>query len=115
MEEDLKILEKYIKEQKEFAKQFNLEEIEDGTEGQRRLQAIENLIARNKELEENIEFIKKNIKENGYIPKSKVREIIQKYYDEYEKEKEYRYTGDVDEEQRILRKIEKELLQEGDK
>ena len=46
-----------------------------------------------------------------YIPKSKVREIIQKYYNEYEKEKEYRYTLDVEDEQRILRKIEKELLQ----
>ena len=46
-----------------------------------------------------------------YISKSKVEEIIQKYYDEYEKEKEYRYTLDVEDEQRILRKIEKELLQ----
>lgn len=45
------------------------------------------------------------------IPKSKVRKIIQKYYEEYEKEKEYRYTLDVEDEQTVLRKIEQELLQ----
>jgi predicted RNase H-like nuclease (RuvC/YqgF family) len=54
MEEDIKVLEKYIKEQEEFKKQFNLEEIEDGTEGQKRLQAIENLIKGYRELEEKI-------------------------------------------------------------
>lgn len=55
-------------------------------------------------------YIKKDELEKDYIPKSKVREIIQKYYNEYEKEKEYRYTLDVENEQRILREIEKELL-----
>ncbi len=60
------------------------------------------------------DFLKGSYKNllDEYISKSKVREIIQKYYDEYEKEKEYRYTLDVEDEQRILRKIEKELLNE---
>ena len=60
-------------------------------------------------------YIRKDELEKDYIPKSKVREIIQKYYNEYEKEKEYRYTLDVENEQRILREIEKELFQKGDK
>ena len=60
-------------------------------------------------------FVRKDELEKDYIPKSKVREIIQKYYNEYEKEKEYRYTLDVEDEQRILREIEKELFQKGDK
>lgn len=60
-------------------------------------------------------YIRKDKLEKDYIPKSKVREIIQKYYNEYEKEKEYRYSLDVEDEQRILRKIEKELFQKGDK
>ena len=51
----------------------------------------------------------RNLKEY-YIPKSKVREIIQKYYDEYEKEKEYRYTLYIEDEQKVLREIEQELL-----
>lgn len=59
-----------------------------------------------------VEFLNEQIRklEKDSILKSKVREIIQKYYDEYEKEKEYRYTLDVEDEQRILREIEKELL-----
>ncbi len=104
MEEDIKVLEEYLNYE---ATKRNLSGIE--------IQAIENLIARNKELEELLE--EKTIRvgfenKEDYIPKSKVREIIQKYYNEYEKEKEYRYTNDVEDEQRVLREIEKELLEE---
>jgi len=104
VEEDIKVLEEYLNYE---ATKRNLSGIE--------IQAIENLIARNKELEELLE--EKTIRvgfenKEDYIPKSKVREIIQKYYNEYEKEKEYRYTNDVEDEQRVLREIEKELLEE---
>lgn len=71
------------------------------------------LFASNKNIKNNCKiYVDLEYVEKDYIPKSKAREIIQKYYDEYEKEKEYRYTLDVEDEQTILRKIEKELLQE---
>lgn len=79
---------------------------------------IKNLLNENNELhrEKNrrikLKIENEKIVDNEFISKNKVREIIQKYYDEYEKEKEYRYTLDVEDEQRILRKIEKELLNE---
>ena len=108
MEEDL--LQRVIQEIKTYGDL-------DGIEDIRPLgKALENLIARNKELEtinKMQEYRISVINERELIPKSKIREIIQKYYDEYEKEKEYRYTGDVEEEQSILREIEKELLHEG--
>ena len=123
MEEDIKVLEEFIKDYKELVTQ-DKEVIINYNYLKEKIQAIENLIARNKELEikqELLKILQDKINEqtifineikNDYIPKSKVKEIIQKYYDEYEKEKEYRYTGDVEEEQSILREIEKELLQE---
>ena len=49
---DIEILEKLVKDAKEFEKQFNTTEIEQGTEGQKRIKAIENLIQRNKDLEQ---------------------------------------------------------------
>ena len=74
---------------------------------------IAKLFASNKNIKNNCKiYVDLEYFEKEYITKSKVREIIQKYYDEYEKEKEYRYTLDVEDEQTILRKIEKELLQE---
>lgn len=79
---------------------------------------IKNLVNENNELHREInrriklKIENEKIVDNEFISKNKVREIIQKYYDEYEKEKEYRYTLDVEDEQRILRKIEKELLNE---
>lgn len=128
MEEDIKLLENFCEVFRMTQRCIDKYEREEYGEtiGQDEIQAIENLIARNKELEEmnkKLESRKYMLNaeteevtaipiDNNYIPKSKVREIIQKYYDEYEKEKEYRYTGDVDEEQRILREIEKELLQD---
>lgn len=154
MEEDIKILEEFIDNYKEVQEKYKDDEIQAEIERSCYFEeipatAIENLIARNKELEEdNIKYERANdylqalnrkyyednvtlLRKNGkvdiladnihfkyidmvenYIPKSKVKEIIQKYYDEYEKEKEYRYTGDVEDEQQVLREIERELLEE---
>lgn len=80
------------------------------------LKEIKNLVDENNDLHKEInrriklKIENEKIVDNEFISKNKVREIIQKYYDEYEKEKEYRYTLNVEDEQRILRKIEKELL-----
>lgn len=80
------------------------------------LNQIQNLVDENnllhKEINERIKLKIENEKivDNEFVSKNKIRKIIQKYYDEYEKEKEYRYTLDVEDEQRILREIEKELL-----
>ena len=77
---------------------------------------MKNLVNENNDLHKEInrriklKIENEKIVDNEFISKNKVIEIIQKYYDEYEKEKEYRYTLDVEDEQRILRKIEKELL-----
>ena len=77
---------------------------------------IKNLINENNDLHKEInrriklKIENEKIVDNEFISKNKVRKIIQKYYDEYEKEN--RYTLDVEDEQRILRKIEKELLNE---
>lgn len=79
---------------------------------------MKNLVNENNDLHKEInrriklKIENEKIVDNEFISKNKVRKIIQKYYDEYEKEKEYRYTLDVEDEQRILRKIEKELLNE---
>ena len=115
MEEDIKILESFIKQ---------LEEYEDEQELKK---AIENLIARNKELEEELkrqinarEITEKYIDER-FIEKSKVREKIEEYRKldeeniknkdnmEYEEcfNKAVLYT-------RIIWLLQ-ELLQEGDK
>lgn len=67
MEEDIKILESYLEQQdRKFVSEYRL----------KFLQAIENLINRNKELEEtlkdNWEF-----RDKFYIPKSKVEKLIE--------------------------------------
>lgn len=46
----------------------------------------------------------------NYVSKAKISEVIKKYYDDYELQKRYRYTRDVEEEQSVLKDIEKELL-----
>lgn len=80
------------------------------------LNEIKNLVDENnflhKEINQRIKLKIENEKivDNEFVSKNKIREIIQKYYDEYEKEKEWRYTLDVEDEQRILKEIEKELL-----
>ena len=121
MEEDIKILEEIVNKFKNSIKNEGKENYkffgtmlfyED-------IQAIENLIARNKKLEEHCKQLIKEKQElttiaeenvlsiecvnKNYIPKSKVIEIIEKYYNEH---------GDTKEE--ITKFIEK-LLQEGDK
>lgn len=53
----------------------------------------------------------KNLHDN-YVSRDKIREVIKKYYDDYERQKRYRYTKDVDDEQIVLKDIEKELLKE---
>ena len=49
--EEIEILKKWIKDNREFEKEFNLEEIVDGTQGKKRIDAIENILNRLKELE----------------------------------------------------------------
>lgn len=90
LEEDIKILEEEIQEFKEFEKKYKLKRIHKGTEGKSRIQALENLIARYKELKEKNALLlannngyydlKKYVKEN-YIPKSKVKEKIEELND----------------------------------
>lgn len=88
-------------------------------EGLKLFNKINEIIDRNEELEKQVVLVPEGTTflaiPKEMIPKSKVREIIQKYYDVYEKEKEYRYILDVEDEQKVLREIEQELLQEGDK
>lgn len=110
MEEDIKVLEEYLNYEVTKRKLSGCE-----------ILAIENLIARNKELEIKQELLKilqdkineqslfiNEIKED-YIPKSKVRVLIEKYraFDWHNKNDEYWAN-------RILDGFE-ELLQEGDK
>ena len=47
---------------------------------------------------------------NNVVSKEKVNEVIEKYFKEYEKQKEYRFTDDVEDEQEILLQIKKELI-----
>ena len=49
---------------------------------------------------------------NNVVSKQKVKDVIEKYFMEYEKEKEYRFTDDVETEQEILISIENEILEE---
>lgn len=54
-------------------------------------------------------FFEKLIK--NYVDKFLVNKVINKYYMEYEKQKEYRFTDDVEEEQEILLQIRKEIIE----
>ena len=125
MEEDIKVLENWLKELDELFEKTKINNTKERT-------ALRNLIADNKRLDKenqalfeaynfnDTNLLARILKEYrkeilNSIPKSKVREIIQKYYDVYEKEKEYRYTLDVEDEQKVLREIEQDILQEGDK
>lgn len=47
---------------------------------------------------------------NNVVSKQKVKDVIEKYFMEYEEEKQYRYTPEVEEEQEILIKIENEII-----
>lgn len=120
MKEDLKIIENFIKKYK------NNPQIMIQEENFNLMQSLENLIARNKKLEnitklynsycveapENAQYniiiadkryFDMGIFEEQFIPKSKVIEIIENYYNEHDDTKE-----------EITKFIEK-LLQEGDK
>ena len=120
--EDIKVLESFIKQ---------LEEYEDEQELK---QAIENLIKKYKELEEHMQkfytaelFTAKQVKliEEDYIPKSKVREKIEKLQNEIKENRSIASRTADRVEARILNdqinelykaiKILEELLQEGDK
>lgn len=48
---------------------------------------------------------------NNVVSKQKVNEVIEKYFKEYEKQKEYRFTDDVEDEQDILLQIKKEIIE----
>lgn len=48
---------------------------------------------------------------NNVVSKQKVNEVIEKYFIEYENQKEYRFTDDVEEEQEILLQIRKEIIE----
>lgn len=99
MEEDIKILEEFFKRDVEFFKNLGERAILQDNE----IQAIENLIKRNKELEEELkhkeqgELIKSNliekIIEKIYIPKSKVREKIEELDSIYQQEIKQKYNG----------------------
>lgn len=74
MEEDMKVLQEYINE-KEGA--LRIWQIDNIYECEKVREAIENLIKRNKELEERDRANRRVIREyNDYIPKLKVREKI---------------------------------------
>lgn len=47
----------------------------------------------------------------NYVDKFLVNKVINKYYMEYEKQKEYRFTDDVEDEQDILLQIKKEIIE----
>ena len=51
---------------------------------------------------------------NNVVSKQKVKDVIEKYFMEYEEEKQYRYTPEVEEEQEILIKIENEIIDNSD-
>lgn len=44
---------------------------------------------------------------NNVVSKQKVNEVIEKYFKEYEEQKQYRFTDDVEDEQDILLQIKK--------
>lgn len=48
----------------------------------------------------------------NYISKDKIKKIFNKQIEEYEKEKEYRYTGDVNDEIEVLEEMLKKLESE---
>lgn len=54
------------------------------------------------------------IKKKKFVSKQKVKDVIEKYFMEYEEEKQYRYTPEVEEEQEILIKIENEIIDNSD-
>lgn len=56
-------------------------------------------------------FIDMEIKKKKFVSKQKVNEVIEKYFKEYEKQKEYRFTDDVEDEQDILLQIKKEIIE----
>lgn len=121
MEEDIKVLEDFCEVFRMTQKSIDKYEREDYGEiiGQNEIQAIENLIARNKELEEMLKHrikytneLEQDLYENAsnyVIPKSKVRVLIEKYraFGWHNKDDEYWAN-------RILDGFE-QLLQEGDK
>ena len=91
--EDIKILEEYISEWNECLKNSNVGNLEAWKEVKKQIkvnQAIENLIARNKELEKEllsksgIYKIDINLKDD-YIPKSKIKEKIE-FFNQFDNE-----------------------------
>lgn len=54
-----------------------------------------------------VDIIRKEAKQEF---EQKVKDVIEKYFMEYEEEKQYRYTPEVEEEQEILIKIENEII-----
>lgn len=119
MEEDLKILEEFVRNYKEVQEKYKDDEIQAEIERgcyfeEVPARAIENLIKGYKELEEelrpikniekaldemDIEGIWNDIKAEDYIPKSKVREIIE----------------DIDNSQPVIAELKLRKLVEGDK
>lgn len=86
---------------------------------------MKNIILENKKLRKENEELKNEITSlngqltnymdkifNNVVSKQKVKDVIEKYFMEYEKEKEYRFTDDVEAEQEILISIENEILEE---
>lgn len=115
MEEDIKVLEEYFNNI--CFDETNKITADLCTIGINEIRAIENLIKRYKELEEENKNIKnhiyyKEIVELNYIPKSKVREKIKEVNNSNENYTFYKLTS-ADIRKTITTNLE-ELLQEGD-
>lgn len=110
MEEDIKILEEYL-EIFDVSRTYHNEEYEDKIK-----KAIENLIARNKELESEIQhkndqmLLQDREIDRHYIPKSKIKEKIEELENSEPSDDDYNFEAQNDIHSKI--DILQELLEE---
>jgi hypothetical protein len=118
MEEDIKVLEEFIKYFEAEAISRKYRRNISITVGEDDIEAIENLINRNKQLLGTNLLLAEMLKEDLYIPKSKVREKIEELEKQMEKDEVDDFGihsigwSALD---YIVDYLRKELLQEGDK
>ena len=128
LEEDIKVLEEFIKYAKNTLNDFDYERPIEVTIWKTEIQAIENLINRNKELEEENIKLDTEIAEvvywesssveqikQDYIPKSKVREKIKKIQELIDYNNERKQLSDMVEQLEEQKDLLQELLEDVDK